>query len=1124
MIENKNVQFFTPSALKEYLKIELYHSLDIYSLHTKLSTPERISEQEGVESFYCKDFFLLLSDFYIFLAKLRYLVNSAHQNKNDYNRFVEDEYDKFIKKIDEFIFNLFKPQERRNVNLLEEIVIYTYYNFIQSNLEVILNNPNRVVLEPDRDIPSLIEKRFVKDPATFAEQSDPNQYKRLLKNKQQRYNGVDRASYWEQHVNKVKRTLLYSNIEPKITGFLTQHSANIERLNNLTVIFLLLILTKYHFILHRYAHEAYEFKNLPQHMDAVANKSKIIRAQKIFTFTRLVAKYFPRVFVPDGEKESKAIAKAIEILSYIRRGNAYESLGEIEKAFNDYTSADKQASLIREEYRNSNEEFIILYRDLITPYIYSLKGELYRKDHAFYNAHQYYCNAINRFEDDRDKKKEDQIGKLLNQSLKIVRLKIVKGKTFLELGEFRKSLKWYLKALEHLLRIFGLAQGESTAFSILFNYLAERRLDPKLIKGPLFKELKNVIESVEKDILNNNTLLANYGILLSDLFNRISLIIFLLNLPDYNREGVIQIKHKYKEAVSQNERDNLRNNLCRNLLAWRWLLLALRFNPKNSLGRFNEIIFGLETTCEEVKNECDKMRQELGVKTCEGGELMEFGNPRDIVYRIISKETLENLLKVNEKDDGDENIAKGLLQRLLLHTEDFSMKNAELYRYLIKDPHEIIQRMREELGVGTYESGGLMECGSTQDMSSNIYFYILQRWSSINPALPRPSTFKMKGGGYFLIFKGKGIAIDPGLNFVENLYSEGFSIADIDYVVVTHDHIDHTADIDTILALHYKRSKIGHQKCMTLLLNPSVSLRYGFILHQDRKLFKKMELPIGQRIELFDDLILEPKKVKHLDLSSPKESSSIGLILTFYPSKREEEFKIGITSDTEYSDSIMDQFLDVDILIVHIGGAPFRELTELCGIKQPLQSKKIQELLENIESSVSKEIIYSLGFYSNKEDHMLLSGVLKTYKKFIERNQKPDKGKLFVISEISEEMGSYRHKVSGLLDQQYTGKKVKCLTADIGMALRIRPTTPPNGRIEVRCSRCNLNNDYTEDDKFHNPNNIKEVCLKREDEGIFYYCRRHDPENTDRDDIEQYGFAERIEKYQPFKHIDIRIT
>jgi hypothetical protein len=90
------------------------------------------------------------------------------------------------------------------------------------------------------------------------------------------------------------------------------------------------------------------------------------------------------------------------------------------------------------------------------------------------------------------------------------------------------------------------------------------------------------------------------------------------------------------------------------------------------------------------------------------------------------------------------------------------------------------------------------------------YFIILQRYNSFTPALPRrdeeefPDAEVIKGGGYYLRWKGKGIVIDPGFNFIENLVSADLSIGDIDAVMITHGHNDHYIDLDPILTLLYQ--------------------------------------------------------------------------------------------------------------------------------------------------------------------------------------------------------------------------------------------------------------------------------------------------------------------------------
>ena len=184
---------FTSSDLKEYLTIELHHSLDIYDPH-KINEVKESSDPNNFLSLIKH----LVKDFYIFLAKLRYSVkiNDQDYNEGNYNRFVKAGYEKkFIRNINNLILRLFDPQQKEfSADLLEAVTIYAFYDLIQSNLKEILENPNKIIF-PD-DFPSLIEGQLVMTQATCTEINDSVQYHRLLKNKQHRYN--ERASYWLQ--------------------------------------------------------------------------------------------------------------------------------------------------------------------------------------------------------------------------------------------------------------------------------------------------------------------------------------------------------------------------------------------------------------------------------------------------------------------------------------------------------------------------------------------------------------------------------------------------------------------------------------------------------------------------------------------------------------------------------------------------------------------------------------------------------------------------------------------------------------------------------------------------------------------------------------------------------------
>lgn len=80
----------------------------------------------------------------------------------------------------------------------------------------------------------------------------------------------------------------------------------------------------------------------------------------------------------------------------------------------------------------------------------------------------------------------------------------------------------------------------------------------------------------------------------------------------------------------------------------------------------------------------------------------------------------------------------------------------------------------------------------------------IKGFSSTTPAI-YSAVFEeaCSGGGIYFNVDGFGVVIDPGIGFVESMHRQGIFIEDIHAVVVTHNHLDHNADMGTISALSY---------------------------------------------------------------------------------------------------------------------------------------------------------------------------------------------------------------------------------------------------------------------------------------------------------------------------------
>ena len=311
------------------------------------------------------------------------------------------------------------------------------------------------------------------------------------------------------------------------------------------------------------------------------------------------------------------------------------------------------------------------------------------------------------------------------------------------------------------------------------------------------------------------------------------------------------------------------------------------------------------------------------------------------------------------------------------------------------------------------------------------FLSVLRKWNSYTPIIPSEKGDN-KGGGYFLYHKGKGIVIDPGFNFIENFYQEGFKVADIDAILITHAHNDHTVDFESILTLIYKYNdaiedsvkhemkgedeiRIKHEvenrlnengKKIDLFLNVGTFMKYsGWLNLKDSGEIKYVTvLQPDTTYDLPDEyngITIHTTKAKHHEVIDNKYA--IGFILDI------EGNKIGFTGDTgwdfENNGSIAKPFIEhkPKLLIAHLGSIKSREF-------------------KYVEAENKDE--RNQCFYTH---HLGLLGMAKLLD-----STKPD---LTIISEFGEELRNFRKDiVEGIGDVL----KLKCLPGDIGLHIRLK--------------------------------------------------------------------------------------
>ncbi|MBI5286457.1 MAG: MBL fold metallo-hydrolase, partial [Deltaproteobacteria bacterium] len=394
---------------------------------------------------------------------------------------------------------------------------------------------------------------------------------------------------------------------------------------------------------------------------------------------------------------------------------------------------------------------------------------------------------------------------------------------------------------------------------------------------------------------------------------------------------------------------------------------------------------------------------------------------------------------------------------------------------------------------------------------------ILRRWSSFTPLVPRSKSTEALGGGYFLIWKGKGIAIDPGIDFVQNLYYAGFSLEDIDAIITTHAHIDHTNDLNALLTLIWEKerhrreianlageSSYTPQKVDLFFNIGSVHKYLPWILPQLEDKGSVIGSIYGLTVRGEEDFKIDIKKKYSMNIEVVKSehheliSSSYAVGLKFHLLKEGvKKLTIGLTSDCAYSGGneeevtkylvrIADKYKGCDVLILHVGDINFKEL--ICETGEEFKGKGYKSLanvVENILGNADEkmrlmELIKPLGSEISPED--ILESIFDKSRKASSSNHLGFRGiseiiegcrknnlqhaQLFVISEFPEYLGSFRHHVARVFDS----KDSRCLTGDINMQIGL--CIEGKYKVTIQCMKCAEDNNRNLKDTFYKPSSI----------------------------------------------------
>ncbi len=198
--------------------------------------------------------------------------------------------------------------------------------------------------------------------------------------------------------------------------------------------------------------------------------------------------------------------------------------------------------------------------------------------------------------------------------------------------------------------------------------------------------------------------------------------------------------------------------------------------------------------------------------------------------------------------------------------------------------------------------------------------WVLQKWNSFTPLLKTAGRDDSRGGGYFLTWRGKGIVIDPGLDFLRNFRDAGRLVLDIDLLILTHNHLDHVGDVIPILTLlhEYNERYPASAQRLAMACSPSTFSMFADLAAHSVRIEPFVPLRPGVAIKIPDiHLTLNAFNMIHTELGG--RNSAVGLRLELDCADG-SVCRLVMPGDGGWTESLCEHCVDADLLVLHLGG------------------------------------------------------------------------------------------------------------------------------------------------------------------------------------------------------------
>jgi tetratricopeptide (TPR) repeat protein len=313
--------------------------------------------------------------------------------------------------------------------------------------------------------------------------------------------------------------------------------------------------------------------------------------------------------------------------------------------------------------------------------------------------------------------------------------------------------------------------------------------------------------------------------------------------------------------------------------------------------------------------------------------LVDFGNQKE------AEKAFNEALKSSDPQGSDHARARLGLERLKSKIETKSLSPDD--RALVEKPPSIMETVQIEDGI----IAAIREAGDTQydkylkerkDSERDNTLSILRGWSSAVTLL-EGSARRWRGGGYFLKWRGYGIVIDPGFDFLRNFNDADYHGREINAVIVSHNHPDHNSDLKDIDDLRYELYKRlastdePGSKPYVLLWDDDTAKSTKFGSESPRHQYQPGVMSSGFRVtfNLLNHLAKIPVCVTPFKVYHGNEvQNAVGMVVELLDEEGKCELRLGYTADTRYFPELHEHLKDCDVIIAHISQPSIEELQD----------------------------------------------------------------------------------------------------------------------------------------------------------------------------------------------------